>query len=1793
MKLDPKRTRLVTLAILLALTSLALFAVRPAASKQADNTQDTQQRDLTNAPLVKAARPVSEVDLNADGEQLKSARLVAADLGWVVTDTHLLITTTAGKHWKDITPAVSHAKTLSAFFINRQKGWVVLSIAGRDNLASLVVASTTNGGESWTMVEPLAASSDYKKYELSDKVQVQFIDSSHGWLMAKLATSSNFSLGLILESFDGGRSWQKLPDPPIGDSLRFSTDKLGWLAGGADGSKLFRTTDGGSSWSEVILKAPDNLGESLQTSADLPTFLTTDEAILPITFSSSDRTTVVFYSSKDGGESWHIKRLVESGGFISAGNKVATAIIAPDLFAVASLNELNVNLVFRGKPTKKAALDLKPGANILAVDFVDATSGWILENEGECTDFKTQCSQTTALFITHDGAITMTEITPHLASRVTSDVVKDKNDILAPDTASGTHTSHNHKGFDKCAVDTVGNMQTWWTNSPYFDANVYLGGVNRSCSQANLNSAWVSQVSAQGWGLIPTWVGPQATCTTCTTCSVMSSNSSTAQAQGISEANSAADAASALGLTQTIIYYDMERYNPTTSCQTAVRSFINGWVQQMHARGNLAGVYGSPQNAQDDWASISNVPDAVWIAKWDDSISVFGLTPLSDSLWVNNQRIHQYHGGHNETYGSVTFNIDNDYEDGPVAGSNGTQSQPNLVPYQISGWSDKIVVSTLTGTNTDSSSYRTNDTLYVDWAEANIGTAATVPTFYSDLYVDGVFRQTWQTNFSLAPGAAANVLDYSIGSLSAGQHTIKIIIDTTNTISESSESDNEYTKIIAVTSSNTGTWTQLSSSPPAAITNCLLLTDGRVMCQQAGGNRWYALTPTSSGSYVNGTWSTLASMQSGYSPLYFASAVLPDGRVIIEGGEYNCSSFPNCGSPVQLSQGAIYNPSANSWTAVSPPSGWSTIGDAMGIVLADGSYFLSDSQSTKTAKFNASSLTWSAFGSGFQASTNNEAGWTLLPDNSLLTVDAHPANSRLSERFNAVTGVWSGAGNTPVSLADNDSTRAGASYEIGPGVLRPNGTVFYVGANPNIGTPCCTGSAHTAIFNTASNSWSAGPNIPNSDAANDAPAAVLPNSNVLMQLSPPFSDTVFGSPSRFYEFDGLTIFQVNSPALTNYSSFQGGMLVLPTGQVLFTHQTTDAYIYTSNGSPSASWAPTITNVSSTLSPGSTYTISGTQFNGLTQGAYYGDDLQAATNYPLVRITNNATGHIFYARTHGHSSMGVATGSSSVSTSFDVPAGIELGASMLVVVANGIPSASVNVNISNTALQVTVQTSPSGRTFTVDGTNYSSAQTFSWSSGSSHTIGTTSTQSGATGTQYTWSNWSDGGAISHSASPSSNTTYTANFTTQYFLTMNAGAGGSVSPSSNWFNSGQSVSISASPNSGFSFNGWTGSGSGSFTGSSNPASATMNGPITETATFASANVQVTVQTSPSGLAYTVDGNTFTGAQPFTWTSGSSHTISTTTPQSVIAGTQYLWSNWSDGGGISHSVSPTSNTTYTANFAQQHFLTMNASAGGTASPPSGWFNSGQTVSISANPNSGFGFDGWTGSGLGSFTGSTNPSSVAINGPVTETANFSLTPVGTNFAKAVNGGVASASSTTPNSQFPGYNFLPSVTVDGDRRGGLNFWRDDTASVYPDWLQVDFNGSKSITEVDVFTVQDNDQNTMEPTQAMTFSLNGITAFDVQYWTGSAWITVPNGSVTGNNKVWRQFTFSPIATSKIRVLVNNALNTRSRIVELEAWGTSSNGTNQALAANGGVASASSTTPNSQFPGYNFLPAVTI
>ena len=163
------------------------------------------------------------------------------------------------------------------------------------------------------------------------------------------------------------------------------------------------------------------------------------------------------------------------------------------------------------------------------------------------------------------------------------------------------------------------------------------------------------------------------------------------------------------------------------------------------------------------------------------------------------------------------------------------------------------------------------------------------------------------------------------------------------------------------------------------------------------------------------------------------------------------------------------------------------------------------------------------------------------------------------------------------------------------------------------------------------------------------------------------------------------------------------------------------------------------------------------------------------------------------------------------------------------------SANFTFSFVTSNVPVTIQTSPLGPSFTVDGTNYSSAQLLNWAYGSSHTIATTSPQSGGAGVQYVWGSWSDGGAMSHTVIVTNNTTYTANLTTRYYLTMNAGLGGSVSPVSDWYDSGTNLGISATASNGYVFSSWAGTGTGSYSGTNNPASVTMNGPVMQTAAF----------------------------------------------------------------------------------------------------------------------------------------------------------------------------------------------------------------------------------------------------------------------------------------------------------------------------------------------------------------------
>ncbi|HEX4293706.1 MAG TPA: hypothetical protein VHZ29_06200 [Rhizomicrobium sp.] len=458
------------------------------------------------------------------------------------------------------------------------------------------------------------------------------------------------------------------------------------------------------------------------------------------------------------------------------------------------------------------------------------------------------------------------------------------------------------------------------------------------------------------------------------------------------------------------------------------------------------------------------------------------------------------------------------------------------------------------------------------------------------------------------------------------------------------------------------TFKALTHQPPDGALITFQLTDGTVMAQGNGESDWYVLTPDVNGSYQNGNWKRVANLQSGYQPLYFAEAVLADGRLLITGGEYNFDQF----SFTNL--GAVYDPLANTWTPLAAPEGFDYIGDSPSTVLPDGRFLLGAKFKKLLAVLDPATLTWTAVPNKGKNDFNAEEGWTLMPDGTVLTFDVldHPK----SERYVPEKGKWVDAGDLPADLWEPQNCCGCIPYdpnkpcyqppgEVGPAILRPDGTVFAAGGQVG------SSKAHTDVWTAPSKGdktghWTAGPDFPSGEDAGDCFASLLPNGNVLAQ-------TLSGS---LYEFDGSTL--KREP----FNGAGGALMVLPTGEILVG----GGHVYQSTGTYKKSWRPKISDAPSSVTRGQSYQVAGTQFNGLSQANSFGDEDTTSTNYPLVRITNNATGHVFYARTHDHSTMAVATGKTPVSTHFDVSSATETGASTLVVVANGIPSAPVAVTV---------------------------------------------------------------------------------------------------------------------------------------------------------------------------------------------------------------------------------------------------------------------------------------------------------------------------------------------------------------------------------------------------------------------------------------------------------------------------------------------------------------------------------
>jgi hypothetical protein len=447
-----------------------------------------------------------------------------------------------------------------------------------------------------------------------------------------------------------------------------------------------------------------------------------------------------------------------------------------------------------------------------------------------------------------------------------------------------------------------------------------------------------------------------------------------------------------------------------------------------------------------------------------------------------------------------------------------------------------------------------------------------------------------------------------------------------------------------------GTWSSLVHIAPEGINTTLLLSDGTLMAAGSGSamNTWYRLTPDSAGSYVNGTWSILASMND--SRLYFSSEVLTNGRVFVAGAEYGLGT----------NSAELYDPLSNTWTRCPPPpAGQSEFYDSVSKILPNGNVLIAPvfaATSGGTVIYVAASNVFVVGPTLFRGSYQDEASWVKLPDDSILTIDPFGTQS---ERYIPSLNRWVNDSTVPVSLYDSFGSELGAAF------LLPDGRAFFLGATGNT-------ALYTPSGTTNAGTWAAGPVIPNNQGTPDAPAAMMVNGKILCAVSPvPVSTNHFPSPTSFYEYDpaGNVFTQVSGPTGTTYpgSTYVMRMLDLPDGNVLLATGGSQLYVYHPSGAALTAGKPAISNV--TQNADQSFHITGTLFNGISEGAAYGDDVQMDSNYPLVRMVDS-NGVVYYARTYGWNSTSVMTSNRLVASEFSLPANLPATNFSLVVIANG-------------------------------------------------------------------------------------------------------------------------------------------------------------------------------------------------------------------------------------------------------------------------------------------------------------------------------------------------------------------------------------------------------------------------------------------------------------------------------------------------------------------------------------------
>jgi photosystem II stability/assembly factor-like uncharacterized protein len=639
-------------------------------------------------------------------QKLTSMKLLSPQVGWAASDEKLFWTSDGGDSWKDITPRLNHlSQSISAVsFLDPSVGFVLLQCGDgvdpkRDDTC-FEFAATSDGGQAWSIVHPVIKDripqTDFGDWSgFSGVAFLDFADSQHGWAILKTTSHAGLSDGVMLRTIDGGRTWKQLADGilPMAEQFHFITAKDGWLAGGPD-TALYVTHDAGDSWQRVELNRPNSISPELSAVYDLPRFQDRQVGLLAVKYesSTSNEVPLVVFKTEDSGKTWSAQAMLTLRPDTHPWAASPSDVVEGRLLTANVSNGNALDLIEAGPDGEVRNRSAVAAANVYNVDdisFVSTVRGWLRADS--------------VLLSTSDGGSTWVDITPGGRVNSRSEAMPQQNHRPIPprpriashsvgpdmsrDAVPPQSIASTHLGFDAFPTPPLSTMQAWWNSSPYYDIGIYLyGSPNKSTSQSKYpNQAWLSSVQGYGWAVIPIWFGLQSPCVDNKKITAFfSSTPALASTQGAEMADQAVAADQALGITSGIIFTDVENYTVNATCSPAVQAYVDGFVSEIHVYpGYTAGVYANSKPISND---ISNpnvaTPDEIWIAKTPgkkDSppqVTIWNLA-VDDSLWPNNQRMHQFLIDQPKvTFGGVSMKIDDDINDAGVIGTEGTKPIP-------------------------------------------------------------------------------------------------------------------------------------------------------------------------------------------------------------------------------------------------------------------------------------------------------------------------------------------------------------------------------------------------------------------------------------------------------------------------------------------------------------------------------------------------------------------------------------------------------------------------------------------------------------------------------------------------------------------------------------------------------------------------------------------------------------------------------------------------------------------------------------------------------------------------------------------------------------------------------------------------------------------------------------------------------------------------------------------------------------------------------------------------------------